>query len=80
MPNCGALLDQLALKATEWKRANAAAKVPRASENAVATLSKCEREFIILRDSARIAVRLHGTLDQKKRLVVLQTPRGKRRS
>jgi hypothetical protein len=78
MTKCGRLLDELQKKGSEWKIANAAANSIRSTDQKRAALNRIEKEFIALRDGARVAVRSSGTLEERNRWAVLQTPRATR--
>jgi hypothetical protein len=78
MTKCGRLLDELQKKGREWKITNAAANSARSTDEKRATLNRIEKEFVALRDTARRAIRNSGTLAERNRLAMVQTPRGTR--
>jgi hypothetical protein len=78
MTKCGRLLEKLQKKGREWKIANSAANSARSTDEKRATLNRVEKEFVALRNTARTAIRKSGTLAERNRFVVLQTPRGTR--
>ena len=78
MTTCGKVLDDLRKMGRQWKLANSRANAQGASEKTRAALNGIEKEFVALRDSARILIRASGTLAERNRFEVLRTPRGTR--